>query len=345
MGDSVLVFPTDQPDALVYRDWARAKGLRVVGASSLDHDEAETSYDAWEHLPDLADPAFDRTLAGVLARHDVTAVHTPHSLVWKLLSERLGHGAPGAGLSLDPSSLDEDGAYRALQLRVASARRPAFWAAFPPQPALCDVERAGLLRLAQTVPGACGEEKMHALMEVMRHAPKGDVVEIGSGCGRSASLLLPLCQRYDIGKILCIDPWGGESASDGDETLRMFEINLAPFAQGRINYVRARSDYFAPDYGPGLTVRTDVFGATDYEGHIAVLHLDGGQAERQAQRDCDEWTSHVVGGGWIIFGGYEGSFGDGPRRVADGYLAANAGRIAARFKAGDTLFAQLKRDA
>ena len=346
MGEAVLVFPAGSPDALAYRDRAKAMGLRVIGASSVDHDPAQGGYDAWEHLPAVGDPDFDRSLADILIRHEVTAVHTPLHAIWKHLAERLGELSPGASLS--GSQRDGDDHYQALRQRVANARRPVFWAAFPPQPPLSDVERAGLLRLAQTVPGACGEEKMHALMEVMRHAPPGDIVEIGSACGRSASLLLPLSQRYGLGKVLCIDPWDAADSpdgEDGEETLRMFEINLAPFAQGRLNFVRARSDHFAPDYGPGLTVESEVFGATAYEGRIAVLHLDGGAAQRQAQRDCDDWTPHLVGGGWIIFGGYEGSFGDGPKVVADAFAATNERRIAARFQAGDALFLQLKRGA
>jgi len=280
-------------------------------------------------LPDVADPDFDRTLAEVLAEQADEATETPHARIWRHLSERLGEIGPAT----DAPAAD----YRILRDQVASARKPSFWAAFPPQAPLSDVERAGLLRLALATPGDCDEDKMHALMEVARHAPLGDIVEIGSGAGRSASLLLPLAQRYRLGALLCIDPWADGPA--GDETLRVFEINLAAFAQGRLNYVRASADYFVPDYGPGLTVTTEAFGTTAYEGVIAILHLDGPPA--QAAHDCALWSPFVAGGGWIVFGGYDGA----AREAADAFTAANAGRIAAHFEAGGSLFLQLKRHA
>ncbi len=356
MGEAVLVFPAGMPDGLAFLDRAKAMGLRVIGASSLDGDPAEGGYDEWEHLPYVSDPEFDRSLAEVLARHDVTAVHTPHYVVWKHLSERLGEIAPGARLSVGQSQLDNERAYQALRDRVSAARPPAFWSAVPPKPRLSDIERAGLVRLVDTIPGMCGEEKMHAVMEVMRHAPQGDIVEIGSWCGRSATLFLLLSHRFGLGKLLCVDPWAAEALPQGDdlldrasadcdcdEALRMFEVNLAPFAQGRLNYARARSDDFALEYGPGLTVDTEAFGKTDYEGHIAVLHIDGNHTEGQARRDCDLWAPHVAPGGWIIFDDYVWGFGDGPKVVADAFVAANAGRIASRFQAGAALFVQLKR--
>jgi len=59
MGETVLVFPAGMPEGLEYRDRARARGLRVVGASSVEADPAEGSYEAWERLPYVNDPGFD----------------------------------------------------------------------------------------------------------------------------------------------------------------------------------------------------------------------------------------------------------------------------------------------
>jgi len=90
MGEAVLVFPAGMPEGLAFRDRARARGLRVVGASSLERDPAENVYEAWERLPNVNDPGFDDALAEVVRRHDVSAVHAPHYIVWKHLAERLG---------------------------------------------------------------------------------------------------------------------------------------------------------------------------------------------------------------------------------------------------------------
>ena len=118
----------------------------------------------------------------------------------------------GAALAEDAPFVgppDPGVAYRALRERVAAARPPAFWPAMPPKPRLSLAERAGLVRIVETIPGACGEIEMSAVMEAMRHAPGGDVVQIGVGAGRAAALFACLAGRYDIGRMLCVDPWAG----------------------------------------------------------------------------------------------------------------------------------------
>jgi len=109
-----------------------------------------------------------------------------------------------------------------------------------------------------------------------------------------------------------------------------------------MNFLRARSEDAALHYRPGLTVRTETFGETVYEGSISLLHIDGNHAEQHAALDADRWTPHVAAGGWIIFDDYEWAFGDGPRKVADAFVLRNAGKISARFQAGPTLFLQLR---
>ena len=356
MGEAVLVFPAGMPDGLAYRDRARRAGLRVVGASSLDHDPAEGGYEAWEHLPYVNEPGFDAAFAEVVKKHAVTAVHAPHFIVWKHLTERLGQIAPGATLTGGARPQDNEAAYRELKARVEALRAPAFWAALPGKPPLSRLERTGLVRLVHSIPGMCGEAKMLAVIEAMRHAPAGDVVEIGSWWGRSAALLVWLARHFEVGKVLCIDPWTntdlvqGEAMVDAageevdmDEAMRIFEINLAPLAGRDLNYIRARSESAAQAYAPGLKVRTEAFGETEYEGLISFLHIDGNHSQPEAARDCALWTPHVAPGGWICFDDYDWAFGDGPRVVADRFVAANEARISTHFQAGPSLFVQLKR--
>ena len=251
MGEAVLVFPAGMPEGLAFRDRAKARGLRVVGASSVDHDPAENAYEAWEHLPYVNDPGFDEALATVVRRHGVSAVHAPHYVVWKHLSERLGQIAPGASLTTGQIPQDNERAYRALRERVSAARAPCFWPALTGKLRLNALQQAGLMRMVDAIPGMCGEEKMVAVMEAMRHAPAGDVVEIGSWWGRSAALLVWLARRFEVGKVLCIDPWtaadlvqgeamvdAASAGLDAQEALRIFEINLALLAQGGLNYIR-----------------------------------------------------------------------------------------------------------
>jgi hypothetical protein len=355
MAEAVLVFPAGMPEGLAFRDRAKALGLRVIGASSLDSDPAEGAYEAWERLPFINDPGFDAALAEVLRRHAVAQVHTPHFVVRRHLLKRLAEIAPGARLTSSESIAESEGLYRELRERIAAAKPPSFWPAFPPRPALPPVARVGLIRLVETIPGMCGEEKMHAVMEIMRHAPSGDIVEIGSWRGRSAALFVWLANRYEVGPMLCVDPWDNAAMPQGDpmldeastdcdteETLRIFEINLAPLASGRLNYIRARSEDAAACYGPDLSVKTEAFGETRYSGKIAVLHIDGNHTFEQVERDTAAWTPHVVPGGWIIFDDYVWGWGDGPKRVADAFVEREEARITARFQAGAALFVQLK---
>jgi hypothetical protein len=345
------------PEGLTHREGAEAAGRRVVGASSLSDDPARALYALWETLPHVSDPGFDAAFARVVQRYDVTEVHTPHFVVWKYLSEHLVRLAPGARLLGELHPEDHERAYRALRARVAAVGPGPFGAIPAQRPALTLLERSGLLRLVATIPGMCAEEKMHAVIEAMRRAPPGDIVEIGSWWGRSAALFVWLSRRYDLGKVLCVDPWRVEALSQGDalldslslsldteEALRMFEINLAPLAGDRLNYIRAPSVEGAALYKANPAAATDAFGATRYAGRIAVLHIDGNHAYEQVAQDEAAWTPLVAPGGWIIFDDYEWAFGDGPRRVADAFVAREAPRIEASFLAGPSLFAKLKGD-
>jgi SAM-dependent methyltransferase len=232
-------------------------------------------------------------------------------------------------------------AYRALRERVAAARAPAFWPAVPPKPRLSLAERAGLVRIVETIPGACGEMEMSAVIEAMRHAPDGDVVEIGVGAGRAAALFAWLAGRYDVGHTLCVDPWSG--GPESDDALAIFELNLAPLAQGRLNYLRAAPLAAATAYGPDFTVTTEAFGTTAYAGRIAVLHLNVARAETEAEAECAAWTPHLAPAGWVIFDDPAWVFGDAVRRRAEAFLASNAARIACHFTAGPAHFIELKR--
>jgi hypothetical protein len=207
---------------------------------------------------------------------------------------------------------------RSLAERVARIRPPCFWPAMAGKRPLSEIERAGLIRLADSIPGDCSDQKMVALMEAMRHAPAGDVIDIGSGCGRTAAVLVWLARRYAIGQVLCLDRWTEESIAE-------FEIDLAPLAEGRLNHLPIGGAC----YEAGLTVSTRTFGETRYEGRAAMLHIALPDADAAA------WTQHVAPGGWIVF--------EGCGEAADGFAAADPARICARFAAGGADFVQLKR--
>ena len=202
--------------------------------------------------------------------------------------------------------------------RIALIRPPCFWPALPGKPPLSLTERSGLIRLVETIPGACSAETMVAFMEALRHAPAGDIVEIGAGGGRSAALLVWLARRYQIGAVLCLDDWTDAALAD-------FEIALAPLAEGGLNYGRDIAGY-----RQDLAVTTNVFGETRYAGRIALLHLAASAA------DLPSWLPAMAGGGWVVVSGARGA-------SADGFPPPARDRVACSFTAGDALFVQLKR--
>lgn len=355
MAETVLIFPAGHPGGAEYRARAVAEGHRVIGASSLQSDPASAAYQEWVRLPLVNDAAFDAALQALIAQYGVTSIYTPHYVVSMYLAKELERIAPGVTLTGASSLVETEQVYRDLQSAFAGNRPLPFEPAIAPRPALAPLELAGLMRLTETISGMSSVEKMLAVIDIVACAPKGDIVEIGSWWGKSAAMFCLLSKRWDIGSVLCCDPWAFEalaqgdavldaasSAGDMDEALRIFQINLAPLADGRLNYIRAPSAKAAARYTSGLTVESDTFGAVRYEGAISVLHIDGNHSFENADEDARLWTPHVKPGGWIIFDDYFWVFGDGPRRVGDAYVRDNADRVQTSFAAGKALFVQLK---
>lgn len=354
MVETVLIFPAGVPGGLDHKVEAEARGLKVVGASSLEYDPIQREFGAWERLPFIHEEGFESALATAVRRHGVTRLFTPHFITWLTLSERLGSIAPEVQLVGGPALLEQEGRYRELRLAAAAESPILLCGPAPAQPALNPAHRAGILRLVNGVPGMTDADKIAALFEVARRAPSGDVVEVGSWWGRSALLLLLLAQAHRIGPLLCVDPWTAEglvqdvdlvdrasSAMDTDEALRIFEINLRPFAKDDVNYLRLPSTDGAAAYRRSRTVASQVFGEVRYAGEIALLHIDGNHTERAAAEDVAAWAPLVRPGGWIVVDDYVWAFGDGPRRAGDALLEQLGHAVDCAFVTGTALFIQL----
>ena len=353
---SILIFPGGMPRALDYLQKCLREGRNVVGASSLDHDPSREKYPRWVRLPYVTDPAFKPALKRALGEFDIAEIYTPNIVVWNHLRRALDELGPGVALA-NTSPVDEalDGYRSALTRARYLATHPlSLTSNTGPRPLPSDIEIAALVRYADIIPGMCDNDKLHALVEIARRSSKGDVVEVGTWWGKSAFILTRLAQCFEIGNMLCVDPWANEhlvqgekavdSASaqlDADEALTVFQIGLLPFNYNHINYLRMTSVDAAAYYRNNRSVSTRVFGCTEYTGRISILHIDGNHAYEAARADVESWGDLVVGGGWIIIDDYLWPYGDGPRRVGDEFLEGNRSRVSTAFVMGAALFMHL----
>ena len=356
MKKSILIFPAGMPRALEYLDRALGEGRYVIGASSLAHDPSRERYPAWLYLPFITDPEFNDALRQAIVDFNIGGIFTPNLVVWDCLNRGLKELAPGVALVNDSPIDTELSPYRkAQQFAQSVIEQPVLLASdCAAKPALPLIEIASLFRHAELIPGMCDHDKFRALYEISRRCPTGDIVEIGSWWGKSAFVLARLACCYDIGKLLCVDPWSNEHLIQNDEkglidsipvsaeeAFNVFQMNLLPYANGKLNYLRMPSTEAAGHYRNHPTVQNTSFGETTYAGHIAILHIDGNHSYANASADVASWNNLVIHGGWIIIDDYTWPFGDGPQRVGDEFLAENHEKIDVSFVMGSALFIQL----
>nr|WP_315485067.1 class I SAM-dependent methyltransferase [uncultured Undibacterium sp.] len=353
----VLVFPGGMPKSLEYLSKLLAQGEVAIGASSLAYDNSRDKYSTWEFLPFITDEDFSVELAKLLNAHQVNEIYTPNLVVWNYLSTELAHIAPSVKLA-NVSPIDE--VLSGYRLALCKARRQLASPISLPsvqteRTKLSDIELAGLFRYAELIPGMCDDDKLCALIEIVRYAVDGDVVEIGTWWGKSAFVLARLAQAHRIGNVLCVDPWedallvqdekivdSGSASISASEALDVFKIGMLPLAAGGLNYLRLPSVAAAQVYQQGRVHETEEFGKTTYAGRIAILHIDGNHAYASVRGDVDAWVDCVLPGAWIILDDYIWPYGNGPKLVGDDMLLVFKERISVSFVMGTALFIQLK---
>lgn len=354
MARKTLIFPGGMPGSLTYLEQCQSSGRPAVGASSLPYDPNAVQYGAWTHLPFLTDLGFDDALDEVIADHGITDIFTPHPIIWDHLRMRSEKGRLAASL-LNPSPAASDAEpYRQAMTRSRHASLPIHLG--NGQAGLSEVEAASLVYHAGRISGMCDGDKTRALMEIFRHMPQGDVVEIGSWWGKSAFIMLRLAQIHRVGSLLCIDPWTSENfvqndssglvdqlveSIDPDEAHRIFTINLLPYAKGDANYLRMPSERALSTFATSPEISSPEFGSVTYGRQIAALHIDGNHAYAHAKADIVGWTKLVVAGGWIIIDDYVWPWGDGPQRAGNEFLAEHHRKIGCAFVMGTALFIKL----
>ena len=333
-----------------------AEGKDVVGASSLTHDPSRDRYPAWLYLPYIIAPEFNGALKKAIVSLNIGGIYTPNPVVWDYLNRILNELAPGIPL-MNSSPIDAElSLYRkSLQFGQSVIDRTLLsTSACEIKPAMSVLEIASLFRHAELIPGMCDHEKIRALYEISRHSPTGDIVEIGSWWGKSAFILARLGSCFEIGKLLCVDPWSDEHLIQdderglvdsvqvsADEAFTVFQLNLLPYANGNVNYLRMPSTEASGQYRNHPVVQTATFGETPYAGRIAILHIDGNHSYANARADMTSWSNLVIPGGWIIIDDYIWPYGDGPQRVGDEFLTEHRDKVDVAFVMGSALFIQL----
>ena len=353
----MLLFPGGAPESLEELRRLRRQGISVVGASSIINDPSIRFYDDWEFLPFVADDAFEDAVTALIARKSITSIFTRHPVIGRYLKTVIAKRQLAVALDTVPFA-DATMRYHAsifAQRDVMHAIPFALDMAHE-KPPLNRLQQAALLAHALRVDGQSSDEKIMALMEIFRSCPEGDILEIGSFWGRSASVLAMLANYNNIGALLCIDPWQNAAAHqegvgehvnaeagalDFNSAFQGFQINLMPY-YGRVNYLRGQSHEWRAHYKPNVSVTSEAFGTIIYTGHIACLHIDGNHDLSHIKQDIADWLPLVMPGGWIIIDDYQWTFGDGPQIAADAWLEKNSVQVVCSFVIGSALFIKLR---
>lgn len=353
----VLVFPAGMPKALEYIKLV-PEDVEIFGASSVRSEPARANYQVLDYLPYVNDSAFENALIALIQKHGITHIYAPHQVVWHFLRMNLQRMAPQVQLeNIAPVRERLVGAFAAMEFARNEFCLPHLQAVGTQRTPLKELERAALFNYFRLTPGESDYQKLVGFYEAMRYCPPGDVVEIGSLWGRTALALTWLAKRFEIGKVLCIDPWVTDEAAEVEasslvlesyvdyhdirDAYSVFRMNLAVF-QGSVNCIRDFSYNAVNRYGPDLTVEDDVLGEIAYQGRIAFLHVDGNHSYEYTLQDIQQWFDKVAPGGWIVVDDYVWAFNDGPRRAADEVLMAEARRIESAFVTGGALFMQVR---
>lgn len=354
----ILIFPGGMPRSLEYLEKCLREGQVVIGASSLVLDVSRGQYPAWLSLPFVTQPEFGEALKQAISESNIKGIYSPNPVIWDYLNRFLNELAPGVVLVNDSPVNMELSGYRAARNHAHSLLdSPLLLASnVAATQSMSAIEMAALFRHADVIPGMCDHEKFCVLCEITRRSPVGDIVEIGSWWGKSAFILARLARCYAIGKLLCVDPWANEhlvskdanlmvdrafAQVNAEEALTVFEMNLLPYNVNHVNYLRMPSTDGAQHYRARRDVTTASFGTTRYDGHIAILHIDGNHSYAAAKADIAAWGGLVMAGGWIVVDDYIWPYGDGPQRVGDEFLVEHQDKIDVAFVMGSALFLQL----
>ena len=203
---TTLVFPAVDQVAVEYLNAARYRGEKTVCAASVANDEIAAEWGGLHHLPSIYEDDFLHQFLSLIEAHSIDRLFCPVDSVYNFIKRLIETRALNIYLIGQSPVSHQIDQHRQLMVR---ARRllPLVERYADGAPAISLLEVAGMLRRSSLIFGHSNDEKLAALMGVCANAPRGDVIEIGSWMGRSASVLQYLAMRYRMGSLLTIDPW------------------------------------------------------------------------------------------------------------------------------------------
>lgn len=353
---STLVFPAVNQAAIDFLIAARQRGERTVCAASVANEEIAAEWGGSHRLPAIYDADFASRFLHLIRTESLTRVYCPVAAVHDFMRKHIAEQQLAIELIGQSPIRQQVEAHRRLLARTRQLM-PLIEGAAEGRNALSLNEVAGVLRQSSLIYGESNDDKLAALMGIFASAPKGDVVEIGSLMGRSAFVLLYLAWRYRVGAVLTVDPWmmGNAIQRDSPEQFQALvdEWDFEVLSQGfHINMIAARADDHAHLRMPseqgyevyaGQEPIVSQFGQpVPYVKQIAVIHIDGNHDYACCLKDCELWLSRMAPQSWLVLDDYLWAHGDGPYRVGNELLLAQADRIERSFVCGKALFVKFR---
>jgi MMP 1-O-methyltransferase len=172
-----------------------------------------------------------------------------------------------------------------------------------------------------TVKGFMADEEAQRLHDLaLAAAPMGPILEIGSYCGLSASVIGWACKQHNI-TLFSIDPHtGSEEQQPGEQ---YFDPDLYDKACGRINtlpfFLKTIETTGLAEYVVPMVCTSAVAGKL-WRTPLSMVFIDGGHSFDAVYQDFLTWSPHVMVNGFLVFHDIfldPAKGGQAPRQVYD----------------------------
>lgn len=350
---AVLVFPVTTPDAREFLAQCQREGRRALAAGITAEPPPGVRDVAYRQLPSIHADSFPGAFEALVEAEGVGAVYAAVASVHAGLVRLIATGKTSVRLVNDPPIRRQ---VRLLDEReaLAASLRPLERAIADGLPGLGEIELLAYFAATMGIYGESGPTKLAALAGIAASAVKGDVVEIGCLMGRSTAALRLLARHFGIGPVITVDPWSRVHALqtetpavvqvdmidqwDYDQLARAFFTHQMALGTTDFAHMRMPSADGFDRYAAAETLDTPGFHPVQPGGRIALLHIDGNHDFVECARDWSMWGRYLGAGSWLILDDYVWAHGDGPRRVGDALLRAEADRIDRAFVCDQALF-------